>query len=205
MVVEQCVARGLRDERVLQAMRTVPRHEFVRRQDQSRAHADHPLGIGHGQTISQPYMVALMTEALQPGPADRVLEIGTGSGYQTAILASLVRRVYSVERIAELAREAQARLDRLGYENVEYLVGDGTLGWPEQAPFDSILVTAGAPELPPSLEEQLGENARLVIPVGQLQSQMLTVLERRGGKRSRRSLCPCIFVQLIGREGWDAR
>ena len=203
MVDLQCRARGVREERVLAALLKVPRHEFVQGALKERAYDDYPLPVGEGQTISQPYMVALMTEALDLGGGERVLEVGTGSGYQTAVLAELVKGVFSVERIELLAKQARALLDRLGYAHVLVKVGDGTLGWKEYSPFDRILVTAGSPDVPPSLFEQLKEGGKLVIPMGDTHSQVLTLVEKRNGKEVRNSLCGCTFVPLIGKQGWS--
>lgn len=204
MVQDQLLARGIRDPRVLSAMEAVPREFFVPERDRDLAYHDRALPLSQGQTVSQPYMVAVMTEALRPGPADRVLEIGTGSGYQTAVLASLVGQVYSVERFGELADDARARLERLGVENVHFLVGDGTLGWPEHAPFDAILVTAGAPSVPPALRTQLSvDGGRLVIPVGDHDIQDLVRLERHGTEWRRETLLGCRFVPLVGEGGWE--
>ncbi len=203
MVDLQCRARGVREGRVLAALLKVPRHEFVQGALKERAYDDYPLPVGEGQTISQPYMVALMTEALDLGGGERVLEVGTGSGYQTAVLAELVKGVFSVERIELLAKQARALLDRLGYAHVLVKVGDGTLGWKEYSPFDRILVTAGSPNVPPSLLEQLKEGGKLVIPLGDTHSQVLTLVEKRNGKEVRNSLCGCTFVPLIGKQGWS--
>lgn len=202
MVERQLRARGIRDQRVLAAMARVPREHFVPPARRADAYDDRPLTIGHGQTISQPYMVALMSEALLLTGAERVLEIGTGSGYQTAILAELAARVFTVERVAELSETAKARLDELAYTTVCYRVGDGTLGWPEKAPFDRILVTAGAPEVPPALAAQLVDGGLLVIPVGNEYSQDLLRVQRRGERLRRERLCACVFVKLIGEQGW---
>ena len=203
MVEEQLVRRGVRDRRVLQALGDVPRHLFVDPAYVGVAYGDHALPIGLDQTISQPYMVALMSERLEVLPGDRVLEIGTGSGHQTAVLARLVRKVYTIERIPSLSEEAQERLRRLGVDNVEYRVGDGTLGWSEAAPYHGILVAAGAPGLPRGLLRQLRLGGRLVIPVGPLGRQGLRVYEKRDDEESEllESL-PCAFVPLIGEEGW---
>lgn len=202
MVERQIRARGVRDDKVLEAMKKVPRHLFVPRDLVEEAYEDHPLSIGKGQTISQPYMVALMTEALELEGDEKVLEVGTGSGYQTAILAELSREVYSIERIPELAWEAKRRLEDLGYSNVHIKVGNGTLGWPERAPFDAIIVTAGAPKVPEPLKAQLAEGGRLVIPVGSEFHQILYRIRRRGDKFSEEALTSCVFVLLIGEEGW---
>jgi protein-L-isoaspartate(D-aspartate) O-methyltransferase len=203
MVSTQIAARGVRDARVLEAMREVPRHRFVPGSGGHEAYEDRPLPIGEGQTISQPYMVAVMTAALAPREADRVLEIGTGSGYQTAILSRLSARVVSIERHAVLAARAKAVLDSLGITNVEIHVGDGTEGRPEDAPFDRILVTAGAPAVPDSLKQQLADGGRLVIPVGPSGCQHVTIVDRRGGQFVERQGDACVFVPLIGRLGWQ--
>ena len=202
MVEGQLRSRGLRDERLLAAFARVPRHRFIPGRSAILAYDDHPVAIGHGQTISQPYMVAWMTDELGLTGAERVLEIGTGSGYQTAILAELAARVYTVERIAELSDGAARLLGELGYANIEFRVGDGTVGWSEEGPFDRIMVTAGAPTIPPTLLDQLAEGGRLAMPVGGRGGQDLTVVERRGGKLRRQSRGGCIFVPLIGKEGW---
>src|SRR5512136_144215 len=179
MVAEQLVRRGIRDERVLRAMAKVPRHLFVEEALAGRAYGDYPLPIGERQTISQPYMVALMTEALELSGHERVLEVGTGSGYQSSILAELCSKVYSVERIKSLADRAIRRLDELGYYNVLVRVGDGSLGWSEEAPFDAVLVAAAAPTVPETLLAQLGVGGRLVMPVGDAYSQVLRKAVRR--------------------------
>jgi protein-L-isoaspartate(D-aspartate) O-methyltransferase len=202
MVETQVAARGVRDARVLEAMREVPRHSFVPEWLRHEAYDDRPLAIGEGQTISQPYMVAVMTEALGAQETDRVLEIGTGSGYQTAILSRLAARVVSIERHAVLADRAKAVLDSLGITNVEIHVGDGTEGRPEEAPFDRILVTAGAPNVPESLRRQLADGGRLVIPVGDSGFQHVTIIDRKGGDYAERKGDACVFVPLIGRLGW---
>jgi protein-L-isoaspartate(D-aspartate) O-methyltransferase len=186
MVAEQIEARGVRDRRVLEAMRTVPRHEFVPRGERHRAHADHPLPIGHRQTISQPYIVALMTELAQVGPGSRVLEIGTGSGYQAAILAKVAKEVWSIEIVEPLAREAAERLARLGFRNVTVRAGDGYAGWPEQAPFDAIVVTAAPPEIPQPLLDQLAVGGRLVAPVGGASQELTVVVRTTTGMKSAR-------------------
>ncbi len=202
MVTDQLMSRGIRDPRVLGAFSKVPRHLFVPPQERERAYADHPLAIGEGQTISQPYIVALMTEHLDLEADSKVLEIGAGSGYQTAILAQLCPRVYSIERIASLAQSAQQLLRSLGYSNVQIRVGDGTLGWPEEHPFDRILVSAAAEQAPAPLLDQLAEGGRLVIPIGSPLAQTLAVVERLKGKFQTRQVCGCVFVPLIGAHGW---
>ncbi|MBI5167045.1 MAG: protein-L-isoaspartate(D-aspartate) O-methyltransferase [candidate division NC10 bacterium] len=203
MVAEQLVSRGIRDPRVLEVMGRVPRHLFVEEALASRAYSDYPLPIGEKQTISQPYMVALMTEALELEGMERVLEIGTGSGYQTAILADLSAKVYSIERIKSLADRATRLLDQLGYYNVLIKVGDGTLGWKEEAPFDGIMVTAAAPYVPPTLLEQLGEGGRIVIPVGDAYSQILKKITKGKDYLRETSLASCVFVKLVGEQGWN--
>ncbi len=202
MVVE-LVERGIRDGRVLGAMRAVPRHLFVPPTARHLAYEDRAIGLVHGQTISQPLMVATMTEAIACGPSDRVLEIGTGSGYQTAVLAELARTVYTIEREPELAVDARELLEELGYGNVHYRVGDGTLGWADEAPFDAIVVCAGAPAVPRDLEAQLREGGRLVIPIGTRCEQELYRFARRGAECVMDWITTCRFVPLVGEEGWD--
>jgi protein-L-isoaspartate(D-aspartate) O-methyltransferase len=205
MVDHQIRKRGVCDSRVLDAMKKVPRHQFVPENLQDYAYDDSPLSIGKGQTISQPYMVALMTEVLSPQPNDRVLEVGTGSGYQTAILAELVREVYSIERIPELAEGAERLLSRLGYENVSVRVGDGSQGLSEKAPFDGIVVTAGAPEIPDPLVEQLEVGGRLVIPIGGAYHQILYTVNREERGIRKVAGTGCVFVPLIGTYGWEEK
>lgn len=202
MVELQLRGRGIRDPRVLAAMERVPRHEFLGPEFQREAYEDRPLPIGHGQTVSQPYIVAAMLEALELRPADRVLEVGTGSGYQTALLAELAAKVYSIERHAALAQRARQALERLGYLGVEVLVGDGTEGLPSAAPFDAILVSAAAPKLPPPLLEQLAEGGRMIVPVGFAAGQDLELVRKRQGRPLITRLDACRFVPLIGREGF---
>lgn len=201
-LIAELRAQGIHDERVLAALGRVPRHVFVPPELLPCAYVNQPLPIGCGQTISQPYIVALSTQALALSPTDRVLEIGTGSGYQTAILAELAGEVYTVERLPELSEAARKRLSALGYSNVYFRVGDGTKGWPEKAPFDAILVTAAAPKPPKSLLDQLVEGGRMVIPTGGRTSQDLWLLRKRDGRLERIYLCPCTFVPLVGEEGW---
>ena len=205
MVEYQIRRRGIRNPRVLAAMETVPRHRFVAADLRDHAYEDSPLSIGRGQTISQPYMVALMTENVAPGPDDRVLEVGTGSGYQTAILAELAREVYSIEKIPELAERAEGLLSRLGYENVSIRVGDGSEGWGEEAPFDAIVVTAGAPEIPAPLVEQLGVGGRLVVPVGSAHHQVLNIIRKEPEGVRKAEGTGCVFVPLIGTFGWKEK
>lgn len=197
MVREQIEARGIHDPRLLEALRKIPRHLFVPPQVASSAYDDSPLPIGHGQTISQPYVVAFMSEALELKPQDKALEIGTGSGYQAAVLALLAREVYSIEIIEPLAREASERLVRLGYKNVR--VGDGYLGWPEAAPFDAIVVTAVADHVPPALVEQLRPGGRLVLPLGGGWEQSLVRLRRTPKGVAQETILPSVlFVPLVG-------
>ncbi len=202
MVARQIAARGVRDRRTLAAMAAVPRHYFVPATLCFAAHEDAPLPVGHGQTISQPYMVAIMTEALLPRRGDRVLEIGTGSGYQTAILAHLVRRVVTVERIPELAEGARRRLDALGFHNVEIHTGDGSAGWPAGAPYDGIVVTAAAPCIPEPLVAQLAPGGRIAVPVGDLALQDLVVGILAPDGLVTRQAGACRFVPLIGRHAF---
>jgi protein-L-isoaspartate(D-aspartate) O-methyltransferase len=204
MVQEQLATRGIKDKRILDAMMKVPRHLFVEEGLWHQAYGDFPLPIGDGQTISQPYIVALMTEALQLAGDDKVLEIGTGSGYQAAILAELTTHLFSIERISSMASKARKTLDELGYANVLIRVSDGTLGWQEEAPFAGIIVTAGAPAIPPTLVDQLEVGGRLVIPVGNEYSQtLLKVVKQEKGYREK-DLGGVRFVKLIGDHGWKA-
>ncbi len=203
MVREQIEARGIKDPRVLAAMRKVPRHLFVDEALWPQAYNDYPLPIGEGQTISQPYIVALMTAALELKGDEKVLEIGTGSGYQTAILAELAKSVFTIERVNDLMLRAKKILDRLGYFNVAYKVGDGTLGWPEMAPFQGIIVTAAAPDIPLPYLEQLDVGGRIVIPVGDRSAQVLyKVTKLPNGELKKENLGGCRFVPLIGKYGW---
>jgi protein-L-isoaspartate(D-aspartate) O-methyltransferase len=202
MVRDQLEARGIRDARVLAAMNKVPRERFVDEAMRERAYDDGPLPIGGGQTISQPYMVARMSELGQLRGNERVLEIGAGSGYQTAILAELAGQVFAVEVRPELGQQAERRLQALGYRNVEVGVFDGTYGWAERAPYDVILVAAGAPEIPPLLVAQLADGGRLIVPVGPRQGQRLAVVTRRGDDFETEWTTPCMFVDLVGRYGW---
>ena len=203
MVEEQLVHRGVTDERVLAAMRRIPRHLFVEEPLRDRAHGDHPLPIGEEQTISQPYIVGFMTQLLELRGQEKVLEVGTGSGYQTAVLAELARRVCSIERLPRLAERARGLLEQLGYDNVWVRVGSGTLGWPDEAPFDRILVTAGGPSIPPPLFQQLVEGGRMVVPVGDVANQTLTVVEKIRGEMKTRSYGDCKFVKLVGKYAWE--
>jgi protein-L-isoaspartate(D-aspartate) O-methyltransferase len=200
MVREQLSApgRNIRDPRVLCAMEKVPRHRFVPAASQAQAYGDYPLPIGYGQTISQPYIVAFMTEQLDPKASDRVLEIGTGSGYQAAVLAELVAEVYSIEIIAPLARSAEATLRSLGYTNVHVRAGDGYLGWPEAAPFDAVIVTCAPDHVPPVLVDQVRDGGRLIVPVGGRFTQELVLLEKRGTNVHQRAVLPVRFVPMTG-------
>ncbi|MFZ3215220.1 MAG: protein-L-isoaspartate(D-aspartate) O-methyltransferase [Candidatus Acidiferrales bacterium] len=204
MVARQIRARGIASPPVLEAMAAVPRHEFVPGSALASAYSDGPLPIGGGQTISQPFMVAAMTDALLLSGAEHVLEIGGGSGYQAAVLSLLARDVLVVELQPELARACRERLARLGFANVRVEEGDGSLGWPVGAPFDAILVSAAAPAIPPPLTEQLAEGGRLVIPVGGADQQVLSRITKRDGQSVRESLFACRFVPLLGRYGWTS-
>ena len=198
MVEEQIAARGMHDERVLEAMRTVPRHEFVPLEWRGHAYDDSPLPIGYDQTISQPYIVAFMTEAIKPHKGQRVLEIGTGSGYQAAVLAEIVDSVYTIELLPELAASSAERLERLGYRNVVVRQGDGYLGWPEHARYDAIIVTAAADVIPKPLIEQLKDGGVMVIPVGSLEIvQSLTLVKKQGKEVTTETVLPVRFVPLV--------
>ena len=198
MVKEQLVMHGVNEERVLAAMNKVPRDQFVPEHVRPASYTDQPLPIGYDQTISQPYIVAFMTEQLRPQPQDRVLEIGTGSGYQAAILAELVAEVYSIEIIEPLAKQAEATLQRLGYKNVHVKVGDGYKGWPEHAPFDAVIVTCAPDHVPEPLINQLKEGGRMIIPVGGFGDQDLYLLEKKDGQLERRAVSPVRFVPMTG-------
>ena len=203
MVEEQLASRGVTDARVLAAIRRVPRHRFVQEALRERAYGDHPLPIGEEQTISQPFIVGLMSALLELTGREKVLEIGTGSGYQTAVLGLLARRVCSIERLPRLAERARTTLEALGVDNVWVRVGNGALGWPDQAPFDRILVAAGGPAIPPPLVAQLAEGGRMVLPVGGTDDQVLTLVERVGGEVRTRTCGECKFVKLVGKYAWD--
>ena len=203
MVEEQIQPRGIHDPRVLRIMSAVPRHLFVDPTFASRAYSDHALPIGQEQTISQPYIVALMTQALQLEGDEKVLEIGTGSGYQTAILADLADRVFTIERIPAIGLKAKERLAAMGYSNIIFRIGDGTVGWREVAPFDRVIVTAGAPKIPVYLEDQLRPGGYCVVPVGDPSNQNLVRVTRTDDGLREEVLCSCTFVPLIGREGWS--
>jgi protein-L-isoaspartate(D-aspartate) O-methyltransferase len=205
MVERQLAQRGITDQRVLEAMRQVPRHRFVPPDMWDMAYRDTPLPIGNGQTISQPYIVAYMTQMLHLSPEDRVLEVGTGSGYQVAILSRLAKEVFTIERVASLARHAEQILQDLGYHNVQLRIGDGGYGWPEAAPYDAIIVTAAAPEVPLPLIVQLADGGHLIAPVGPAGYQDLVRLCRRGEQTQRENLVPVAFVPLVGEHGWRER
>ena len=201
MVMEQLMPRGIHEERVLAAMSKVPREQFVPADMRAASYTDGPLPIGHGQTISQPYIVAFMTEQLRLSSKDRVLEIGTGSGYQAAILAELVAEVYTIEIIEPLAKSAEATLRRLGYKNVQVKVGDGYKGWPEHAPFDAIIVTCAPDKVPQPLTDQLKEGGRMIIPVGDRFAQELYLLEKKNGRLKESAVLPVRFVPMAGEAG----
>lgn len=203
MVAEQLIPGGVTDPRVLTAMAKIPRHLFVPEGMMGQAYSDHPLHIGEGQTISQPVIVGIMTQALELKGHEKVLDVGTGSGYQAAILCELAKEVYSVERLAKLSHRARRVLYDLAYVNFKLRIGDGTLGWPEAAPFDAILTAAGSPEIPRAYLKQLKEGGRLVIPIGGEASQDLVVVIRRGHSFEKRVLSACRFVKLIGAGGWS--
>lgn len=204
MVEEQIIRRGITDERVIAAMRRVPRHLFVEEALRDRAYGDHPLPIGEHQTISQPFIVALMTSLLALQGVEKVLEVGTGSGYQTAVLAALARRVCSIERLPALAARARSVIEGYGINNVWIRVGNGTLGWPDEAPFDRILVAAGGPSVPPPLFQQLADGGRMVLPIGDATNQTLTLVENVGGAMKTTPYGDCTFVKLVGKYAWDA-
>jgi protein-L-isoaspartate(D-aspartate) O-methyltransferase len=203
MVEEQVAARGITDPRVLAALRRVPRHAFVDPALQEKSYGDHPLPIGEGQTISQPFIVGKMTELLALTGREKVLEIGTGCGYQAAVLAELAARVCTIERLPKLAARARETLEQLGYTNVWVRTANGTLGWPDEAPFDRVLVAAGGPSVPPPLFEQLAEGGRLVMPVGDATSQVLQVVEKVNGQMRVTQNSGCVFVKLVGKYAWE--
>jgi protein-L-isoaspartate(D-aspartate) O-methyltransferase len=204
MVHDQIEARGIRDPRVLDAFLRVDRIDFVPEEVQSQAYEDGALGIGWSQTISQPYMVALMTAELELTGQERILEIGTGSGYQAAILAHLAREVCTIEYEAALAGRAEILLEALGFTNIKHRTGDGTLGWPEEAPFDRILAAAAAPDVPPTFLEQLADPGIILLPIGPPGNQRLLKISRQGGQDTRREFCPCAFVPMRGQYGFPA-
>ena len=201
MVEEQLVVRGIEDARVLEAMRKVPRHLFVEESLGHRAYGDHPLPIGENQTISQPYIVAVMSEALQLKGDERVLEIGTGCGFQSAILAELASQVFTIERLSVLSRKARHLLNRLGYSNINFKVFDGSYGWRDQSPYEGIVITAGAPDIPTALVDQLTVGGKIVIPIGNMDSQQLVVATNKGGKLTREVIGDCKFVPMVGKSG----
>ncbi len=203
MIEDQLRRRGIRDELVLRVMSEIPRERFVPEDLARSAYEDRALEIGLGQTISQPYIVAYMTERLQIRPTHRVLEIGTGSGYQTAVLASLCETVYSVECLAELSEKTQVTLRQLGLNNVAYAIRDGTLGWPEQAPYQRIIVTAGAPDIPAPLLDQVQVGGKMILPIGNYKEQQLVLIERKNNRFVEFPLIGCRFVRLIGESGWE--
>jgi protein-L-isoaspartate(D-aspartate) O-methyltransferase len=203
MVETQLKARGITDERVLEAFRAVPRHRFVPPEQQPEAYTDHPLPIGEGQTISQPYMVALMASCLRLRGTERVLEVGAGSGYSTAILSLLAREVFAIERLPQLLDAARERLEALNRRNVRWSGANGSMGWPEHAPYQGILVSAAAPQLPLPLLEQLDEGAWLVVPIGPPEGQLLVEAQKRRGRVRQRSVAACSFVPLVGTHGWS--
>jgi protein-L-isoaspartate(D-aspartate) O-methyltransferase len=196
MVRSQIEGRGIRNSAVLAAMRAVPRHELVPESIRHMAYSDRPLPIGHGQTISQPYIVALMTELLEPSKSDRVLEIGTGSGYQAAVLSKLVKEVYTIELEAPLAQQSTAQLRELGYSNVIVRHGDGYLGWPEKAPFDKVILTAAPPKIPQALIDQLKPGGILVAPEGRMYQELIVITKDRNGRARRRTVLPVMFVPM---------
>jgi protein-L-isoaspartate(D-aspartate) O-methyltransferase len=201
MVEEQLIARGINDKRVIDAFRKVERHRFVNDEKKTSAYADFPVPIGEGQTISQPYIVAVMTQSLDLSGAEKVLEIGTGSGYQTAILAELAKDIFTIERLEKLSLHAASTLTETGYKNIHFSVGDGTLGWKEEAPFDRIIITAASPQVPLPLTEQLDNTGKLVLPLGHQGSQILTLVKKIENKFESTYICSCVFVPLIGKFG----
>jgi protein-L-isoaspartate(D-aspartate) O-methyltransferase len=203
MVEQQIEARGISDPATLAALRTVPRHEFLPMRLRSEAYADYPLPIGHGQTISQPFIVAFMTEAIRPQPGERILEIGAGSGYQAAILAQMGAEVYTIEIVEPLAEMARQTLERLGYKNAHVKHGDGFRGWPEHAPFDAIIVTCAPDKIPAPLVEQLRDGGRMIIPVGSGMNQELVLLRKKGDKIEKQSVLPVRFVPMTGEAQTD--
>jgi protein-L-isoaspartate(D-aspartate) O-methyltransferase len=199
MVQEQLIPRGIKDPRVLDAFYKIERHKFIPEALRASAYADFPVPIGEEQTISQPYIVALMTECLDLKGEEKVLEIGTGSGYQAAILGELAKEVYTIERFEVLAKRAEGVFNELGYKNITVKVSDGTSGWPEEAPFDRIIITAASPRIPLPLTEQLKESGKLILPLGESFSQVLTVVEKKKGRLESVEVCGCIFVPLVGK------
>jgi protein-L-isoaspartate(D-aspartate) O-methyltransferase len=204
MVEEQLICRGIKNEKVLGIFRKIERHKFVPEDLRPNAYSDFPVPIGEGQTISQPYIVALMTEYLGLKGDEKVLEIGTGSGYQTAILAGLAKEVYSIERFESLAKKAEDSFRAAGYTNIKIKIGDGSLGWPEEAPFERIIITAATPRVPLPLVDQLKENGKLILPLGESFSQELTLIEKKNNKLEATDICGCVFVPLVGKYGLRA-
>ena len=202
-IARQVLDKGIRDPRLLEVLASIPRDRFLPPETRDLARADRAVEIGLDQTISQPYIVAVMTLELELKGPERVLEIGTGSGYQSAVLARLADQVFTVERFAELSLRARGVLDGLGFANIRYRIGDGSLGWPEEAPFDRIIVTAAAPALPPSLFDQLAEGGLIVVPIGNDELQQITIVRKRRGKPSKREVLSCRFVKLVGEQGWQ--
>lgn len=203
-MIEYLESQGIQDELVLNAMSQIPRHQFIKEELWDEAYANQPLPINEDQTISQPYIVALMTESLTLTRSDRVLEIGTGSGYQTAVLAELASEVYTIERFAMLSEGAQEKLISSGYSNIHFKIGDGTEGWGENGPYDAIIATGATPEVPESLINQLKDGGQMVIPVGNRQVQKLLLVKKQDGNVKKSELCYCVFLPLIGKEGWSA-
>lgn len=201
MVEEQLIPRGISNQRVLDVFYKVERHKFIPEEHWDNAYADFPIPIGSGQTISQPYIVALMTECLDLSGSEKILEIGTGSGYQAAILAQLSKEVCSIERFEVLAKKAKMLFDELGYKNIKIKIGDGTLGWEEEAPFDRIIITAATSQVPSPLTEQLKDGGKLILPLGEMLSQVLTLVEKKNNKLYSKEVCPCVFVPLVGKYG----
>lgn len=202
MVEQQLMRRGIENPKVLDVFRKIERHKFIPEELKPSAYADHPVPIGEGQTISQPYIVALMTEYLDLIGEEKVLEIGTGSGYQTVILAELAKEIFTIERFEGLVKKAEALFCELGYTNIKVKLGNGTLGWPEEAPFDRIMVTAASPRIPLPLAEQLKEGGKLILPLGESFSQILTLVEKRENKLNYQQICGCVFVPLVGKYGY---
>lgn len=202
MVDEQLIPRGIKDGRILEVFTKLERHRFVPEEFRKSSYADYPVPIGEGQTISQPYMAALMTQSLEVSPEDKILEVGTGSGYQAAILAELAKEVYTVERMESLAGRAEWLLGDLGYGNIRIKVDDGTLGWKEKSPFNKIIITAASPRIPLPLTEQLAEDGKLILPLGESFSQVLTLVEKKEKRLEHKQICGCVFVPLVGKYGW---
>lgn len=203
MVEEQLIPRGISDKRVLDIFAKVERHKFVPPELATSAYADYPLPIGESQTISQPFIVALMTQALGLSGRERVLEIGTGSGYQTVVLAELAKEVFSIERFDSLKQKAELLFNESGLKNIKVKTGDGTLGWPEEAQFDRIIITAAAPRVPLPLEEQLKDGGKLILPLGESFGQTLTLVEKKEGRLFYKEICGCVFVPLVGKYGLE--